>query len=80
MIIVLYLGSLITEMFSVIYFVYRCDSLIESSAMCVRLAYRTQQTIQNKAELPNRTKPNYQPKPTISLLLKYSLILPNAPE
>ena len=80
MIIVLYLGSLITEMFSVIYFVYRCDSsMLKFGHVCVRLAYRTQQTIQsrttkqNKANLPKR-------KPTISLLLKYSLILPNAKE
>ena len=72
-------------MFSVIYFVYRCDSLIESLAMCVRALhtehnkqYRTRHqtehirnTKQNKAELPNTI---------LSLLLKYSLILPNAKE
>ena len=69
MIIVFYLGSC-----------PECDSLIESSAMCVRVLhtehnkqYRTRHqtehirtTKQNKANLPNTI---------LSLLLKYSLIL-----
>ena len=53
--------SLITEMLSVIYFVHRCDSLIESSAMCVR-AMHTEHNKQYRTEhrTTNNTDPNYQ--------------------